>query len=329
MRPIVIKFTNTMKVIITGAAGFLGSRLAAALLSKTSQLKVTELILTDLQAPPETTSKNEIQVKYLRLDLTNPKSAEELIGSGCDIVFHLAAAVSGIAEDNFDLGMKINLDGTRYLLEAIRNSSSRTKFVFASSVAVFGGDLPLNVNELTALMPSTSYGTAKAMCEMLISDYSRRGYVNGCSIRLPIVTVRAGTPNTAMTSFISGIIREPLKGIPSVSLIAPEQKLWVSSPATVTRNMIHAATLSSEAFGGWRSVNLPGISVSINEMLVALKSVAGEKVYSLVSFKIDERLSKFIAGTPNKLDVTRALKLGFYMDYNYEEIIKTYINEDM
>lgn len=321
-----------MKVIVTGAAGFLGSRVAAALLSKNPQLKVTELILTDQQVPKEIPSRNGIRLKNLALDLTDPKSAKDLIGSGCDLVFHLAAAVSGIAEDKFDLGMKINLDGTRYLLEAIRKTSPTTKFVFTSSVAVYGGVLPPKVDDFTSLMPPTSYGTAKAMSELLINDYSRRGFVDGCSLRLPIVTVRPGRPNTAMTSFVSEIITKPLKGIPSVSLMAPDEKLWVSSPATTVKNIIHAASVPNRAFDGWPSVILPGISVSISEMVGALKSVAGEEVSSLVNYKVlvDKRISEFIAESPNEmLDVTRALKLGFYIDDNYEEIIKTYIREDM
>lgn len=315
-----------MKVIVTGAAGFLGSRVGDALLKKDSPLKVTELILTDVQAPP---ARADPRVTNLAIDLTRPTAAAELIGSGCDVVLHLAAVVSGLSEANFDLGMKANLDATRSLLEALRHKSPATIFVFASSVGVFGGDLPPVLDDLTAVMPPTSYGTAKAMCEFLVNDYGRRGFVDGRSVRLPTVSVRAGAPNTAVTSFASGIIREPLNGIESICPVPPEQNMWLTSPSTVVRNIIHAATLPKSAFGSWRTVNLPGFTVSVGEMIEALRTVAGEKVVSLVSFKRDETLARINSIVPSKFDNTRALKLGFTVDANFEDVIRMYIRDEL
>ncbi|CAB3260266.1 unnamed protein product [Arctia plantaginis] len=315
-----------MKVIVTGAAGFLGSRIADALLSESSPIKVTDLILTDVQAPQK---RQDARVVTLALDLTSSSAASHLIGSGCDVFFHLAAVVSGLSEADFDFGMKANLDATRSLLEALRKKSPTAIFIFTSSVGVFGGNLPPVIDDLTAVMPPTSYGTAKAMCELLVNDYGRRGFVDGRSVRLPTVSVRPGAPNTAVTSFASGIIREPLNGIASICPVPPEQEMWLSSPNTVVRNIIHAATLPNTVFGPWRTVNLPGITVSVGAMVEALKTVAGDKVASLVSYKRDERLARINAIVPSKFDNTHALKLGFFVDSNYEDVIRMYIRDDL
>ncbi|XP_075979128.1 D-erythronate dehydrogenase-like [Anticarsia gemmatalis] len=315
-----------MKVIVTGAAGFLGSRVADALLNKDSPIKVTKLVLTDVFPIKE---REDPRVVNVEMDLGEQSNANKLVDYGCDVFLHLAAVVSGKSEAEYDFGMRGNLDATRYLLEALRKKSPATRFVFASSVGVFGGDVPPVLDDLTAVMPPTSYGTAKAMCELLVNDFGRRGFVDACSVRLPTVSVRAGAPNTAVTSFASGIIREPLNGIPSVCPVPPEQEMWLTSPATVVKNIIYAATLPKEVFGSWRTVNLPGFTVSVGNMVKALKTVAGEKVASLVSFKRDETLARINAIVPSKFDNTKALKLGFYVDTNFEDVIRMYIRDDL
>lgn len=315
-----------MKVVVTGASGFLGSRLADALLrtEPPCPLNVTELILTDVYTPPP---RKDPRVKVLALDLTKPSAAEELVGENCDVVFHLAAVVSGQAEAEFDYGLKANLDSTKYLLDALRKKAPNAKFVFASSVGVFGGDLPPVIDDLTATMPQTSYGTAKAMCELLVNDYSRRGFVDGRSVRLPTVSVRAGVANAAMTSFASGIVREPLNGEVAVCPVDTKQELWLTSPATVIHNIIHAATLDASALGKWRSINLPGLCVSVGDMIAALREVAGDKVASLIRYEYNETISRMVASLPVHFDNKSALKLGFAVDANFNDIISLYLKE--
>lgn len=317
-----------MKVVVTGAAGFLGSRVADALLSNQPPcpLNVTELILTDVITP---TARRENFVKVVALDLTKPSAAEELIDNNCDVIFHLAAVVSGQAEAEFDFGMKANLDATRLLLDAVRRKAPNAKFVFASTAGVFGGDLPPIVDDLTAVMPQTSYGTAKAMCELLVNDYSRRGYLDGRIVRLPTVSVRAGVANAAVTSFASGIVREPLNGKVSICPVSKEQELWLTSPATVVRNIVHAATLDANMLGKWRAINLPGLRVSVGDMLAALRSVAGEQVASLVRFEYNETIARMVASFPINFDNSRALKLGFEVDFNFIDVIRSYVKDDL
>lgn len=316
-----------MKVIVTGAAGFLGARVADTLLTKPPHgLEVTQLILTDVHCPPK---RQDPRVKVLALDLAEPSAAQELISEDCDVVFHLAAVVSGQAEAEFDFGLRANFDATRSLLEAVRRKAPAAKFVFVSTVGVFGGDLPPIVDDLTAVMPQTSYGAAKAMSELLVNEYSRRGFLDGRIVRLPTVSVRAGTANAAVTSYASGIVREPLNGMEAICPVKKEQKLWLTSPATVVYNIVYAATLESTVLGKWRAVNLPGLCVSVGDMVAALRAEAGDKVASLVRFQYDETLARMNASFPTKFDNSRALKLGFTVDSNFAEVIRTYIRDDL
>ncbi|WP_240036326.1 D-erythronate dehydrogenase [Aeromonas hydrophila] len=244
-----------MQIIITGGGGFLGQKLARALLH--SSLPFSELLLVDIQAPP---ALADSRVRCLQADLTAPGVADSLISERTTVVYHLAAIVSSHAEQDFDLGWQVNLDTTRSLLEACRHARPGIRFVFTSSLAVYGGPLPELVNDGTALTPTSSYGTQKAMGELLVNDYSRKGYVDGLALRLPTICVRPGKPNRAASSFVSSIIREPLQGEVTVCPVSPDLRLWLSSPATVVANFLLAATLPK---GDGRSINLPGISVTV------------------------------------------------------------------
>ncbi|CAH2984392.1 unnamed protein product [Chilo suppressalis] len=256
-----------MKIVVTGAAGFLGSRVADVLLSNTSPLPVRELI--------------------------------------------------------------VNFDATRNLLETARKVKPSLKFIFSSTLGVYGGELPKTVDDLTAVTPENTYGTTKAMCELLINDYSRKGFVDGCILRLPTVSVRAGTANKAVTSFASGIIREPLNGLEAICPVNKNLKLWLTSPKIVVNNIIYAATIPATSFGSWRVVNLPGFAASVDEMIQALKEVAGEKVAALVSFVKDETINRIVSTFPTNIDNTRALNMGFSVDENFVEVVKQYISDDL
>ncbi|VXD07319.1 D-erythronate dehydrogenase [Enterobacterales bacterium 8AC] len=315
-----------MKVIITGGAGFLGQRLATALLRE-NVLPFSELILADIQRP--NAPVDDPRVRCLALDLTQPGAASQLIDKHCSVLFHLAAIVSSHAESDFDLGMQVNFDATRQLLEAARHHAPAMKFIFTSSLAVFGGQLPPVVSDDCAVQPQSSYGTQKALCELLINDYSRKGFVDGRVLRLPTISVRPGKPNKAASSFASGIIREPLHGESSICPVSPDLALWLSSPGTVIDNFIHAARLPAAQFGTSRTVNLPGISVTVQQMLHALGAVAGEQARARVSFVPDAAINRIVASWPGNFDVRRALALGFYADEDFQQIIRAFMRDDM
>lgn len=314
-----------MNVVITGAAGFLGSRIADALLSKDSPIPILKLLLVDGIEPGE---RKDERVTNLVIDLTSPDAAAEVIPVGSNVVFHLAAVVSGHAEVDFDYGLQVNFDATRALLERARKLTSIC-FVFTSTCGVFGGDLPAVVEDGTATQPQNTYGTAKAMCELLINDYGRKGFVNTIIVRLPTITIRAGKANRAVTSFVSGIIREPLNGEEAICPVNEDMEIWISSPSTVVRNIIHAAMVPDDVLGHWRVINLPGICVSVRNMIQSLREVAGEQIAALVRFERDDFISRLVASFPVKFDNTRGLKLGFAVDETFQDIIRLYIREDL
>lgn len=311
-----------MHILITGAAGFLGQRLARRLLTNPALEQIT---LSDLVPPP--VPDGDARVTSVAADLTHPQASTEVVAENTAAVYHLAAVVSGQAEANFDLGMAVNCEGTRHLLEAVRHRAPGSKFVFASSLAVFGGRLPPVITEDTVLRPQSSYGTQKAICELWVNDYSRKGFIDGRVLRLPTVCVRPGKPNAAASSFASSIIREPLQGETAVCPVDPALSLWLSSPTTVVDNLMHTLTLKAEQFGDSRTLNLPGITVSVQAMIEALEAVAGKAAAERIRYQLDPSISKIVASWPSQFDVERAITLGFRRDHSFQDIIRDFILE--
>jgi len=310
-----------MQIIITGGAGFLGQQLMKALLG--SSLVFEELLLVDIAMP--TNAGDDKRVRCQQVDLSEDGAAGKLISSKTIIVFHLAAIVSSHAEKDFDLGWKVNLDTTRQLLEACRHQHKMIRFVFASSLAVYGGELPDLVNEFTRVTPRSSYGTQKAIGELLVNDYTRKNFVDGRVLRLPTICVRPGVPNQAASSFVSSIIREPINGQEAICPVSPELDLLVSSPDTIIKNFIRAAEMDGDSFGEYRTVNMPGISVTAQQMLQSLEKITNKETVERVQFKLDPSIDKIVSSWPGKLDNTRALQLGFSMDENFDQFITQFI----
>ncbi len=322
-----------MKAIITGGAGFLGARLARAVLDQ-GTLKdgqgqdqpITELVLIDVTEPA---AISDSRVTRVTGDISDPTLLKSVIDPQTGALFHLAAIVSGMAEADFDLGMRINVDATRTLLELCRAAGSRPRIVFTSSVAVFGGALPELLNDTTALNPQTSYGIEKAIGEFLVADYTRKGFIDGRSLRLPTITVRPGRPNAAASSFASGIIREPLNGEDAICPVGPDARIWVASPRTAIAGLLKANDLPSDTLGNRRWVNVPGLSVTAGEMASSLERVAGPDVAKRIRWERHDRIERMVLGWPPAIDNARALALGFQVDEGFDAIVRRYIEEDI
>ena len=322
-----------MEVLITGGAGFLGSKLARQLLARGTLAgpsgqpeKISRITLLDQVAAQ---GFDDARIAVMTGDAADPAVIAKALTPSVQSVFHLAAVVSGEAESDFDLGMRINLDATRILLEQARKNGNRPRVVFTSSVAVFGGDLPPKVLDTTPATPQGSYGAQKAMCELMVTDYSRKGFVDGRSLRLPTVTVRPGKANKAASSFASGIIREPLNGVVSVCPVPPDTKVWALSPRSTVHNLIHAHELESAAFGTAGAVNLPGLTTTVGEMVAAMGRVAGAETMTLVEWKEDPVIMKLVRTWPGDFVTTRAEKMGFVHDANFDDVVKAYIEEEL
>lgn len=310
-----------MRIIITGGGGFLGQRLAEAL--QNSPLEFDELLLADIVMPLDNGRDKRIICR--EVDLSSDGSVQSIVTPETGIIFHLAAVVSSHAEKDFDLGWKVNLDITRQLLEACRFQNPGIRFVFASSLAVYGGKLPAIVNDTTAVTPRSSYGTQKAMGELLVNDYSRKNFVDGRVLRLPTICVRPGRPNLAASSFVSSVIREPLNGEEATCPVSPELPLWLSSPDTVITNMIHGATLDGHTLGAWRTVNLPGVGVTVQQMLDSLERITDKATLARVQFKPDPSINTIVSSWPGAIDNKRALALGFQVDGPFDNFITQYL----
>jgi nucleoside-diphosphate-sugar epimerase len=322
-----------MEVLITGGAGFLGSKLARQLLARGTLAgpsgqpeKISRITLLDQVAAH---GFDDPRIAVMTGDAADAAVIAKALTPSVQSVFHLAAVVSGEAESDFDLGMRINLDATRILLEQARKNGNRPRVVFTSSVAVFGGDLPPKVLDTTPATPQGSYGAQKAMCELMVTDYSRKGFVDGRSLRLPTVTVRPGKANKAASSFASGIIREPLNGVVSVCPVPPDTKVWALSPRSTVHNLIHAHELDSAAFGSAGAVNLPGLTTTVGEMVAAMGRVAGAETMKLVEWKEDPAILKLVRTWPGDFVTARAEKMGFVHDANFDEVVKAYVEEEL
>ena len=322
-----------MRIVITGGGGFLGFKLAKALLAR-GQLtgveararEISKIVLLDTAFPPNL--PRDPRLEAVAGDVSDATTVARVVTPETQSLFHLAAVVSGAAEADFDLGMRVNFEGTRLLLARLRACARPPRVVFASSVAAFGGDLPAVLDDSTIANPQTSYGAQKVIGEYLISDYSRKGFIDGRSLRLPTIVVRPGKPNAAASSFASGIIREPLNGVVSDCPVDPDTGVWLLSPKRVTEAFVHAHELAADAWGARRVVNLPGITVSVAEMIAAMGRVAGEHVMQRVRWAPEERIRAIVRTWPARFETPRALALGFRRDSDIESVIRDYIADE-
>ena len=302
-----------MRTLIIGAAGMIGRKLAA-------RLPKDDLILHDV-VPFDGASAVS--------DLSAPGEAEKLIARRPELIFHLAAVVSGEAEADFDKGYRVNLDGTRELFEAIRKANYKPRVVFTSSIAVFGAPFPEAIGDEFLNAPLTSYGTQKAIGELLLSDYSRRGLFDGIGLRLPTICVRPGKPNKAASGFFSGIIREPLAGQEAVLPVPETVRHWFASPRAAIGFLLRAAKLDTAKLGARRNLSMPGVSATVGEQIEALRKVAGEKTAGLIRREPDATIMRIVEGWPRNFDTRRALALGFRADAAFEDIIRIHIEDEV
>ena len=301
-----------MRVLVIGAAGMVGRKLAARLGG--------DVRLVDVVAAPG------VEVA----DLADPSSAARLVADRPELIFQLAAVVSGEAEADFEKGYRVNLDGMRNLLEAIRALDGyRPRLVFTSSIAVFGAPFPDAIPDDFHTTPLTSYGTQKAVAELLLGDYSRRGFVDGIALRLPTLTVRPGAPNRAASGFFSSLIREPLNGQEAVLPVPDTVRHWHASPRSAVGFLLHAAELDTAALAGRRALSMPGVSATVAEQIEALRRVGGGEAVALIRREPDETIARIVSGWPQRFDARRALALGFRAESSFDEIVRAYVEDDL
>lgn len=311
-----------MTILVTGGAGFLGTRLIAQLLApQPGERAVQRVVCVDRVASPLADSRVESRVG----DIADPAFVASLFDEAIAVVWHLAAVLSGQSEQEPALAMAVNVDGTQALLEGCRRLAQPPRFVFSSTVAVFGGPLPPVIPEDFPLRPQSTYGTSKAIAELLVLEASRRGTVEGVACRVPTVSVRPGLPNSALSSFVSGIVREPLAGVESVCPVPLDTRLWVSSPAVTTANLAHAGQAPIDVIGAVRTINLPGITVTPAQMLDALERAAGAETRSLVRLEPDDHVARMVRTWPGAIDTARALALGFTIDRDADALVAQFV----
>lgn len=323
-----------MKVLILGGAGMVGRKTALHLAGNGLEgAQIDELVLHDVVAPRPVEAA--FPVTCLTGNLAEPGEAERVARLRADIVFHMAAIVSGEAESDFDKGWTVNARGGWQLLEALRAEHEQSggaylpRLVFTSSIAVFGAPFPEKIDDDFLCAPLTSYGAQKAVTELLVADYSRKGMIDGISIRLPTICVRPGKANLAASSFFSGIIREPLNGQEAILPVDESVRHTVASPRSAARFMAHAARLDTALLGGRRSLNMPGVSCSVGDEIEALRKIAGEDAVKLIRREPDETIARIVAGWPQTFDPVRARELGFEAEESFEEIVRIYIEDDL
>ena len=317
-----------MHVLITGAAGMIGRKLTARLVKEGALdgRTIDKLTLVDV-VPPVRPAGFAGAVELSAADLSAPGVAETVVAPRPDVIFHLAAIVSGEAETDFDKGYRVNLDGTRALLDAIRavGAADRPRVVFTSSIAVFGAPFPPAIPDEFHLTPLTSYGTQKAIGELLLADYTRRGFLDGVAIRLPTISVRPGKPNRAASGFFSSIIREPLAGMEAVLPVDESVRHWHASPRAAVGFLLHAAALPADRLGPRIALTMPGVCCTVGEQIEALTRVAGERVAARIRREPDPMIARIVAGWPSRFDAGRALALGFQAESSFDDIIRIHI----
>ncbi|MBY0294684.1 MAG: SDR family oxidoreductase [Methylobacterium sp.] len=320
-----------MHILILGAAGMVGRKLLARLAQDghLGGTAVTRLTLHDVVAPEA--SPVRVPVSLSASDFSAPGEAERLVAGRPDVIFHLAAIVSGEAEADFDKGYRINLDGTRQLFDAVRaiGEGYRPRLVFTSSIAVFGAPMPEPIGDEYLTAPLTSYGTQKAIGELLLSDYTRRGIFDGVGIRLPTICVRPGKPNKAASGFFSGIIREPLAGQEAVLPVSDSVRHWHASPRAAVGFLLHAATIDGARLGDRRNLTMPGVAVTVAEQIEALRRIAGDAVVARIRREPDPTIERIVAGWPRAFDARRATELGFTAEPDFESIIRAHIEDEL
>ncbi|ADZ69560.1 D-erythronate dehydrogenase [Polymorphum gilvum] len=318
-------------ILIIGGGGMLGQGLARALAASGSLAGRTIDLLTLFDVMTAAAPSGPVSVEVSAGDLAAGGAAERLIEGRPQIIYHLAAVVSGEAERDFDKGYRVNLDGTQILFEAIRAEHLRSGYcprvVFASSLAVFGAPLPDVIGDDQVLTPMTSYGTQKAIGELLLADYSRRGFFDGIGLRLPTICIRPGKPNAAASGFFSGILREPLAGEEAVLPVNPAVRHWFASPRAAVGYLLHAAELDTRALGGRRNLTMPGISATVADEIEALRRVAGDEAVALIRHEPDPAIEAIISTWPKAFDTRRALDLGFRPDASFTAIVETYLED--
>jgi D-erythronate 2-dehydrogenase len=320
-----------MHVLITGAAGMIGRKLTERLVIDRALggRPLDKLTLVDVVAPVRPAGFSD-HVKVRAADLAAPGVAAKAVSERPDVIFHLAGVVSGEAETDFEKGYRVNLDGTRELLEAVRALAGyKPKFVFTSSIAVFGAPFPDAIPDDFHLTPLTSYGTQKAICELLLADYTRRGFLDGIGIRLPTICVRPGKPNKAASGFFSGIIREPLSGKEALLPVADTVRHTHASPRAAVGFLIHAAELTREQIGPRVNLSMPGVSCTVGEQIEALKRVAGDKVAARIRRAPDPLVERIVSGWAERLEAKRAQALGFKAEDSFDAIIRTHIEDEL
>jgi D-erythronate 2-dehydrogenase len=323
-----------MHIMILGAAGMVGRKLSQHLANAghLGGKELTALSLVDA-IEPEKPARFSKSVSLVVTDLSRPGATAKWVATRPDVIFHLAAVVSGDAEADFDKGYRVNLDGTRQLFEAIRQEGTRAPYhprvVFTSSIAVFGAPFPDVIGDEFFTTPLTSYGTQKAMAELLLADYSRRGFFNGVGIRLPTICIRPGKPNKAASSFFSGILREPLAGQEAVLPVSEDVRHWHASPRAAVGFLTHAATMDLRPLGARRTLTMPGLSATVREQIEALRKVAGDKAVALIRRQPDPIIATMVSGWPQNFDADRALALGFRAESSFDEIIRIYVEDEL
>ncbi|MCR9125613.1 MAG: SDR family oxidoreductase [Rhodobacteraceae bacterium] len=313
-----------MNILVTGAAGMLGARLSARLLGEgLGGRGARRVILADAVRPDVPGARADCRVG----DISDPQFAAGLLADRPEVIFHLAAIVSGEAEQDYTRGYRVNLDGTRHLFDAVRAARYCPRVVFASSVAVFGGPFPQRIPDDFIAAPQTSYGTQKVMGELLLEDLTRRGHMDGVALRLPTICIRPGRPNKAASGFFSGILREPLAGQEAVLPVPDDIRHWFASPAAAVANLLHAGQVDLSPLGHRRALNLPGLSATVGDQIEALRQVAGADALRLIQRRPDATITRIISSWAQDFDPVRATAMGFSGDASFVDIIRQHLAE--